>query len=1020
VSHLELQEFGVPVLLRGDVVIQVGGKPLALLLWLAHSKPRRTSRQEVCAIFWPDDPVPNGRRSLRQALVLIRRWVGPEAVCTDEDWVWLADGAVALESDRFRELLRASSWVDAMALYRGAWALGVEQVAGIGLERWVHVLRKGFLADFETAVQRRSDDAVTMGDVRRAVEVAKAAVTAVPDHEPFVCRLVEALVLNGDVSSARALLVEYGARVADGETPSDAVQLLKRRLDRGGGALADDERVMRPGEQLIARDESLSAALRALAHARQGRPQRLYVSGPMGVGKSRLLDELEARVRTWPVRTVRIALTPEMRTAPGTMLAAIARMLGRMGGAAGLSTSSAGVVIALAPDLQRQFPAVPPAATPLSSHATIAALRDLVLAVSEERTLVLLLDDAHNADSWSWRIWTALDPGASASWLEVTTSRTAEAPASWIPVPVAALTPTDIRVMLEGIALLPDAAWATGVVDTVYRFTGGMPGAILRVMQELDLRGALQVWNREWRASDPANLGNTLQEAMRQARHPADPLAAHLVSVLRLWGMPMGEHELLRITQQRWPDVALPAWRAALLEAERDGILAFRAGEWGAIEPFVGSFAEPANYERDALLHAMRRHFCRRGSPALPELEHFVRLVGGAGVFPVLSEFVRPLLRNGMLRPLGLEGRPLARYLTTVAGRPEWEDSLYEAMGPIGRRSRRALLALGAVATTLVLCLATLLALWQPRLQVEARPIAMTGVDGVVGLVVQPRVALYDGFGRRRPELAVPVRVKGVRTRVLGDTVRRVDEGRVQFERLALAPVPRERAGDDARPPLLVFEGPWWVRSTTVDVSGVWWDHVHDRLRVVRAAVNGRPVDVRQPIAVPLHEDSLRFTLTYEFTTDNATANYVVGVGTSWQPHANSVVRVAGLPRPVVDAWQTVRFAVPAPSRKGAYHVILAMGTEDSVDHLFSATNWAVGAPIWNDGNDLQDLSPSQRTFLRDSGWVVQQRAITGRYRGPEAALALGDSGWRVGVGTLRITGALLVLGTAFDVIVSD
>jgi len=103
------------------------------------------------------------------------------------------------------------------------------------------------------------------------------------------------------------------------------------------------------------------------------------------------------------------------------------------------------------------------------------------------------------------------------------------------------------------------------------------------------------------------------------------------------------------------------------------------------------------------------------------------------------------------------------------------------------------------------------------------------------------------------------------------------------------------------------------------------------------------------------------------------------------------------------------------PEHPGRHTVLIVMGPDDSVDHLFSATNWSLGLPVWHDGNDLHDLTSAQRTFLRDSGWVMQSGALVGRYSGPEGAIAIGDTAWRVGVGDYPLTGERLILGTVLE-----
>ncbi|MDQ8168358.1 MAG: AAA family ATPase [Gemmatimonadota bacterium] len=1017
-----LREFGVPALEQPDgTVVQRGGKQLAVLIWLAHAGARRYSREELCELFWPTDPPQNARKSLRQALSVHRRWLGEAQLCTDDDLVWVRDGAISRESQRLREAARAGDWDTAMACVRGPWLQGTEFAGGPRFERWVLSEREALALEFADVVTRQVAACTAAGDLDTAWAVARVGHDLAPRFEPLVVLSVDTLVALGEFAEARALLIHFTNELAqDGDVASERIRRLQRRLAttaRDGTGLAPAATQL--GDRLVGRDAEMAIVQRALGRARQHQMQRLVVSGTAGMGKTRLLDEIDARLRTQSVQLVRVRLAPEMHDVAGAALTEYVRALASLGGAAGVSAPTAAVLTGLVPDLTAAFPGVTPAAAPARPDVLYEAVADLLQAVTEERLTVVLLDDAHHLDALSRDVWHRLGTRTAAALLEVATTRERDAVPHSTRLLLAPLVAGDIHELLDEAATLPDAPWRAPLLAALTTASAGAPGPLLRGLRTLDLRGHLRVQDGGWRVASPAAVTADIAQAFREARSPGSGEAAHLLAVLHVWGRPLTQSDLMTVAAARWRDVTPDEWRAGLRGLEREGFAVTRAGEWTAVDSAIAGAPDPDTAV--PLLTALAVQLLRDEAPPMGTIEHLMRRAGAMDAFPVAATVIRRVARKPSVRDAGLRGRALARRCASVSGRPEWEPRLYRAIGFVGRRSRPALIALGALAASLVVVAGTLTALWQPRLAVEAAPMAMAGLQGAVGLVVQPRVAVYDGFGRRRDDLAMTVRVSGERTRVVGDTTRPTDAGRAQFERLALVPMrPDADAASEGRPPQLVFRGPWWVRAARVDVAGVRWAGGRDQFRVVRAAVNGRALDGRQIARVRTSDDSVRVTLTFEFSTDNATANYVVGAGPTWLPHGESVVRVAGLPRPVVNAWQTVRFAVPTPRTPGRHYVILAMGTEDSVDHLFSATNWAVGAPVWDDGNDLQSLTPARRAFLRDSGWVVQPRALTGRYRRAEGALAIGDSAWRVGVGDYATTGDLLIQGTVFEIAVNE
>jgi hypothetical protein len=139
-------------------------------------------------------------------------------------------------------------------------------------------------------------------------------------------------------------------------------------------------------------------------------------------------------------------------------------------------------------------------------------------------------------------------------------------------------------------------------------------------------------------------------------------------------------------------------------------------------------------------------------------------------------------------------------------------------------------------------------------------------------------------------------------------------------------------------------------------------------------------------------QDSIRFDLAFEYTTVNPTANYILGAMPTWGRREESAIRLAGLPRPVVDAWRAVTFAVGPPGRAGDQYVVILFEAEDTVEHMFSGTNWSVGAPVWYDGNDIPDLPRAVFEDLRRSGHAVALPSVIAQLRTQLGGFRVGDS----------------------------
>lgn len=338
-------------------------------------------------------------------------------------------------------------------------------------------------------------------------------------------------------------------------------------------------------------------------------------------------------------------------------------------------------------------------------------------------------------------------------------------------------------------------------------------------------------------------------------------------------------------------------------------------------------------------------------------------------------------------------------------------------MGWIARRSREELAWYSAVASLGVSVLLAALVMFWPRLRVEVEPLGEAHMWQRIGsLQVQPRVGIYDGFGRRL-RIAGWVRATGVAgTRLVGDTILDLSDGRAQFQKLALTElVPDTSLGGSVPVPQRIrFHGSGLILGTSSVVHGMIGPLLQG-MRIIRATINGEVLDstlvARVPVGTPLQVE-----LTFSYTTPNTTANYVVGAGPTWLDPKASLIRISGLPRPVIDAWQTVEFDIAASSRPGHHHVLVLFRAEDSVEHLFSATNWAAGLPVWGDGNDLaSSLSESEIQVLRRDGMFWYDRYLMRSYATQQAQGSLGGLRLDRSIPS-ETTEATPIMGTAIEI----
>ncbi len=68
-----------------------------------------------------------------------------------------------------------------------------------------------------------------------------------------------------------------------------------------------------------------------------------------------------------------------------------------------------------------------------------------------------------------------------------------------------------------------------------------------------------------------------------------------------------------------------------------------------------------------------------------------------------------------------------------------------------------------------------------------------------------------------------------------------------------------------------------------------------------------------------------------------------------------------------------------APDTEGTYYIIIAAQSEYNAAEVLSATSWHENSPVWNDGNDIFDLSGAQLNSAIDNGSLILHR-LDGTY----------------------------------------
>lgn len=390
---LHIRTLGASEILFGSV--RVGAEqPLtfALLLLLTISGTAGLARRELAATLWPDVADRDRNHRLRSLLHRLRR-LGAPLACVG--------ATVSLHSATidFRELITSPDSIDvvrARVSTIGAILPGLAASSPALADRLddVRDLAVGTLTRWLTAAVRLARAA---GDWALVEQLARAAQEVDPANDFVTIERAEAACLTGDPRRAITLLDELTAHgEADEEILSSAAKLRQRIAEQ----LAADVNVRRTA--LVGREAILRRLWSAVSRAVNGQGGAIVLWGAAGIGKTRLLRELDAVRLTGAARLVRLDARPGYGLHPLTMILDLAGSLLDEPGAAGCDPRAYALLAGTRSGSQPNDQSGTVGA--IGEETLRDALAELLAAICDESPTILAIDDMHAVDSGIWHV----------------------------------------------------------------------------------------------------------------------------------------------------------------------------------------------------------------------------------------------------------------------------------------------------------------------------------------------------------------------------------------------------------------------------------------------------------------------------------------------------------------------------------------------------------------------------------------------------------------------------------------
>jgi DNA-binding SARP family transcriptional activator/tetratricopeptide (TPR) repeat protein len=411
----------------GELEVQLAGtkaelpasrRVRALLGWLAVH-PGRHSRSRVAGQFWPDVLDASARASLRSAIWALRSALGPDFgsyLATDRDTVTLAADGLSVDLQEVRRLIAQGQPRAALDLCRGDLLQELD-------DDWVIEAREELGRDIAAALRDLIEQATAAGDLAAAADWARRRAALCPLDESAGADLIGTLVRAGDASAALEAFARLRERldselgiVVSAETAA-LVSHLRRTAGRPGeaglhvhrGSSASEHAVKPAAGGLVGREQEFAELVKAWQAARSGSGGAVVLEGEGGVGKTRLVEELQATARRATPNAALIAGTTAAgpgRASPFAIwtdaLSDLVSMIGHPPEAQAWTADLARIVPALARGKAVTGRAMRASADPQLDRVQLCeAVVQFVAWASRQAPLLLAFEDVHLADTAS-------------------------------------------------------------------------------------------------------------------------------------------------------------------------------------------------------------------------------------------------------------------------------------------------------------------------------------------------------------------------------------------------------------------------------------------------------------------------------------------------------------------------------------------------------------------------------------------------------------------------------------------
>jgi DNA-binding SARP family transcriptional activator len=532
------------------------GKPVALLTYLSAAPSRTASRSTLISLLWADLEPDAAKHALRQTLWYLKRKTGRDLVTTHGDGLQLAP-EVEADRDALLRASAASAHEDVVRLYAGPFVPAFAVPGGGLFEEWCALERRRLQEVFRHSAEAIVRTRLSQGRARDALELARKLRDQDVYSEGGWRLLIEVCLSAGDLLAARAeaeALQELATNDGQELEPSTLAALRAARAGlkttNGEGTPTDDSTSGIPST-LVGREAEFALLLAAWEAARSGKLTHVHLTARTGIGKTRLLRELAARIRAMRGKVVSISGSLGTRGIAYSVAGDLAAGLAMLSGKKSIAPESAATLVALNPSLSTWFEIPGRTAAPGDLlRARSLAIAELTAAAVFEHPVALLIDDLHWIDESSHAVLDALVAQVKdAKLLIVSAGRPEARRAAMVShervqhIELQPLSAAQVEELLLSIASLPAEPWAAQLAPELWRASRGSPLLVLEMLQLLEDRALLVRRDGEWRTEHPEALTGELRagDVLRSRIQLMERPDRWVLTLLAVSGVPLDE-----------------------------------------------------------------------------------------------------------------------------------------------------------------------------------------------------------------------------------------------------------------------------------------------------------------------------------------------------------------------------------------------------------------------------------------------------------------------------------------------